>query len=260
MLAHGSTHAPDGCMSSVRSIAVAQAFVPAFVPEHLPDQPPWLSALAAPESLTTSTALGNVWGDLVRGRLRPVREAITHDSVCLVGQVIARPHGLTTDDAMLVVNVLCGEPRKAVASELGIAVSTATGRFLRALAKLELGDRNVPLPIVLAAQSWAGMARIPSARVAWFDHEGSSCVAVSVPRPATAHLTSLTRGEQEVAQWLIEGLTRYEIADRRATSVHTVAGQFHSIFNALRVTGRYELIRRAVALRCFHELRVADGP
>lgn len=255
-------------MSSVRHIAVAKAYEPAFVPEPVPDQvpglvpdpPPWLSALALPESLTTSTALGNVWIDLVRGRLRPVREAITHDAVCLIAQRIGRPQGLTNDDALLVVNVLCGEPRKAVASELGIAISTATGRFLRALAKLELGDRNVPLPLVLAAQSWAGMARIPSVRVACFEQEGCPCVVVSVPRPATAHLSSLTRGEQEVAQWLIEGLTRYEIADRRETSVHTVAGQFHSIFNALRVTGRYELIRRAVGLRCFHELRVADGP
>jgi len=158
-----------------------------------------------------------------------------------------------------VASVLCGEARKVLASDLGIAISTATGRFLRGLAKLELADRNVPLPLVLAAQSRAGVARIPSAKAALFDYEGCRCAAVCVPRPATRQLTALTHGEQEVAQWLIEGLTRYEIAERRETSAYTVARQFHSIFAALRVTGRYALIRRAVELHCFHELRVAEA-
>jgi DNA-binding NarL/FixJ family response regulator len=62
-----------------------------------------------------------------------------------------------------------------------------------------------------------------------------------------------------VERWMIEGLTRYEIADRRETSVYTVSRQFHSIYSAFRVTGRYALIRRAVELGCFHELRVADA-
>ncbi|HXN32999.1 MAG TPA: helix-turn-helix domain-containing protein, partial [Polyangiaceae bacterium] len=177
--------------------------------------------------------------------------------VYLVAQVIARPSGLSPEDASLVASVLCGEARKVLACDLGIAISTATGRFLRALAKLEIAERNVPLPLVLAAQSCAGVARIPSARAASFDYEGCCCVAVCVPRPATTQLTGLTRSEQEVAQWLIEGLTRYEIAERRATSAYTVARQFHSIFATLRVTGRYALIRRAVELHCFHELRVA---
>jgi len=70
----------------------------------------------------------------------------------------------------------------------------------------------------------------------------------------------LTRGQQEVALWLIEGMTRYEIANLRRTSVHTVARQFHSIYNTLRVTGRYELIRRVVELDCFSEPRGPNPP
>ena len=223
-------------------------------PTDPPDPPDaWRAALDAPESRADPADFGKVWDSVVQGRLRPISEAITKDRVCLVSQVIGGPQGLSPEDASLVENVLCGEPRKALACELRIALSTETGRFLRALAKLELAERNVPLPLVLAAQCRAGAARIRSGRRAAVDYEGRRCLALGVPRPATKHLSPLTPSEQEVAQWLIEGLTRYEIADRRATSVHTVAGQFHSIFATLRVTGRYELIRRAVELGCFDE-------
>jgi DNA-binding NarL/FixJ family response regulator len=223
-----------------------------------PPGPPhaWLAPLAAldaPESRADPADLGKIWDSVVQGRLRPLSEIVTNNRVCLVSQVIGRPEGLSPEDASLVVNVLCGEPRKAIASELSIALSTATGRFLRALTKLELADRNVPLPLVLAAQCRVGGARIRSGRRAAVDYEDNRSLALSVPRPVTRHLVPLTPSEQEIAQWLIEGFTRYEIADRRETSVHTVAGQFHSIFATLHVTGRYELIRRAVELGCFDE-------
>jgi DNA-binding NarL/FixJ family response regulator len=257
-------------MSSVRNIAVAQPYVepcnpppasPPCWPAPLPAAPveePWIASLDAVRD-THPNALANLWEELVLGRIRPLRETTTRDRVCLLAQVIARPSRLNPEDTSLVVSVLCGEARKALASELGIAISTATGRILRALTKLELSDRNLAMPLVLAAQSWAGVSRIPSAKAALVDHEGCPCLAVSVPRPMTIHLTALTRGEQEVAQWLIEGLTRHEIADRRETSMYTVARQFHSVFAALRVTGRYALIRRAVELRCFHQLGVAEA-
>ena len=244
-------------MSSVRNIAAAQVYVEPSDPPLSPscEKAPRTASPGAPESVTGPTEFGNVWGEFVRGHLRPLRAATTRESVCLVARSIGRPRALSPDDASLVVRVLCGEPRKALAFEMGIAVSTATGRFLRAVDSLELGGRSMPLPLVLAAQCWAGEQVIPSARTEWFDHEGVRCVTLSVARPATEHLSSLTHGQQEVAQWLIEGLTRYQIADLRETSVHTVSRQFHSIYTALRVTGRYELIRRAVALHCCHEGR-----
>ncbi len=257
-------------MSSVRNIAVAQPYVdPAdAAPESSasasrdplpPPLEPWMAGFHAAVLRADTVPFATVWEDLARGRLRTLRETVTRDRVYLVAQVIARPCGLSPEDASLVVNVLCGEARKVLACDLGIAISTATGRFLRALARLELAERNVPLPLVLAAQSCAGVARIPSARAAFFDYDGSRCLAACVPRPATTQLIALTPSEQEVAQWLIEGLTRYEIAERRETSAYTVARQFHSVFAGLRVTGRYALIRRAVELHCFHELRIAEA-
>jgi DNA-binding CsgD family transcriptional regulator len=80
---------------------------------------------------------------------------------------------------------------------------------------------------------------------------------MSVPRPMTDHLTCLTPAEREIARWIIEGQTRSEIADLRRTSPNTVAVQVHSVFSALRVTGRYALIRRAVELKCFADQSMA---
>ncbi|HEV3189132.1 MAG TPA: LuxR C-terminal-related transcriptional regulator, partial [Polyangiaceae bacterium] len=135
--------------------------------------------------------------------------------------------------------------------ELGIATSTASGRCLRALDHLELADCPVPLALVLAAQSWAGIARVPSARTAIFEHRGHLALIVSVPRPVTAHMATLTRAQQEIAQCLIEGDCRKEIARRRETSEHTVARQFSSACARLGIGGRYALIRCAVEQHCF---------
>jgi DNA-binding NarL/FixJ family response regulator len=72
---------------------------------------------------------------------------------------------------------------------------------------------------------------------------------------------ALTRAEQEVAGLFIEGRSRGEIADHRKTSALTVAGQVHSIFSALRVSGRYALIRRAAELGCFGRTSTGEeGP
>jgi DNA-binding CsgD family transcriptional regulator len=64
-------------------------------------------------------------------------------------------------------------------------------------------------------------------------------------------MVGLTPAEREIAQWIIEGCSRFYIAHRRRTSVHTVARQFNAINDALRTTGRYALIRSAVELGCF---------
>jgi DNA-binding CsgD family transcriptional regulator len=109
----------------------------------------------------------------------------------------------------------------------------------------------MPLPLVLAAQSWAGVARVPSARGALFEQRGELALMVSVPKPVTAPMTTLTRAEQEIALRLIEGNCPKEIALLRATSTHTVTHQLSSIFAALRISGRCGLIRYAAELRCF---------
>jgi DNA-binding CsgD family transcriptional regulator len=195
--------------------------------------------------------LASVWEDIVSGHLRPLHEWTTRDSV----HFFARIHtGLAADalcphEASLLRGILCGEPRKALAQEHGIASSTATGRYKRALAKIQLGGCAMPLVVVLAAQTHELSAQIPNVRARCVYHQG--VVSISVPRPMTTTLTALTPAQQQVAQWLIEGGTRETIAKRRTRSVNTVSGQMHAVFHALRVTGRWALVRRARELGCF---------
>jgi DNA-binding NarL/FixJ family response regulator len=253
-------------MSSASQIAVAEEYDPSWnapvlalapagpfegPPPRDPSDPLWRAALSAVEASAPENALGAVWEDLARGRLRPWCQTITRDRVHLIARLNRSRPSLSPDDAAVLVRVLCGEPQKVVASELGIATSTASGRCLRSLDQLELAHLTVPLALVLAAQSWAGIARVPTARTAVFEQRGQLALIVSVPRPVTTHMATLTRAEQEVAQCLIEGDCRKEIARRRATSVHTVARQFSSLFTTLRIGGRYALIRCAAELRCF---------
>jgi len=251
---------------SVSQIAVAEEYAPSWNPPARAlalvgpfdgpaprdeNDPLWRAALSAVNATTPEDALAAVWDDLTRGRLRPWCHTIARDQIHLIARLDRSRSSLSADDAAVLVRVLCGEPQKVIASELGIATSTASGRCLRSLDELDLAHRTVPLALVLAAQSWAGIARVPAARTALFEQRGQLALIISVPRPAIAHMATLTRAEQEVAQSLIEGDCRKEIARRRERSVHTVARQFSSVFTRLRVGGRYGLIRCAVELRCF---------
>jgi DNA-binding NarL/FixJ family response regulator len=251
-------------MSSVSQLTVAKAYSLAIdsaldepasdTLDELPvlrDETTWQANRDSQPPDVEGTPLANAWQDLVRGRLRVRYQTTTRDSIRLVAHVNCSHPPLCPDDVAVLMRVFGGEPQKVLASDLGIANSTVSGRCVRALDKLGLGRRTVSLPLVLAAQSAAGLVRMPKATSALFEENGSLCLALSVPRPVIQYLATLTRAEQEVAQALIEGSTRSEIALRRTTSMFTVTRQFSAIFSALRVTGRYALIRHAAELRCF---------
>ena len=222
--------------------------------ESLPAQAPdpiWRAAVEAEERATTGCRLDDVWQDHVSGRLRAWWESVGPDRILLVARVAAGQATIGAEDGNILARILCGEQQKLVASELGIAASTVSGRYVRALDKLDLSPSTVPLPIVLAAQAWVGIRPTPTARRGFFESQGRPCMVVSVPRPVTSRMSSLTPAEQDVAKWIIEGCSRFDIARRRKTSVHTVARQFHAIFNTQRGTGRYALVRSAVEHECF---------
>src|SRR5580698_5129315 len=223
---------------------------------HVPEAPDarqaiWQGAVEADERGSVECPLEAIWNDHVHGRLRAWWESVGPDRILLVSRVAGGGSGLGTEDADILARVFAGQQQKVVASDLGIAPSTVSGRYVRALDRLDLTPSVTPVPLVLAAQAALGVAKIPRARTAFFEAQGRVCMVVSVPRPDTARLTNLTTAEQEVAAWLVEGCSRFEIARRRETSVHTVARQFHSIFAVQRVTGRFALVRSAVALGCF---------
>jgi len=213
--------------------------------------PLWPTALEADEHGVPGFPLPRLWDDVVHGRVSTWWESVGAERILLIARVTPRGRGLCPQSASVIARVFCGDPQKVVASDLGIAPSTASGRYVKALEALEVSPRMVPLSLILAAQSAAGLGPIATARSCVFDHQETACLVVSVPRPAMARMTALTTAEQDVAQWIMEGYSRWAIARHRMTSVHTVSRQFHSIFETLKVTGRFALIRRAVELHGF---------
>lgn len=224
-------------------------------PPSPPLHPAWRAALEAEARSPSGFELPSLWRDLVRGRLRIWEESFVSDRIVLLARVSDVGERLSDSDASIVVRVLSGDQQKVVASELGIASSTGSSRYLRALERLDLSRRQVPLALVLAAQSTSDVRPVPPApaRGGFFNHQQNAYVFVSIRSPDTARMTQLTLAEQAVARSIISGHSRFEIARSRETSIHTVARQFHSIFEAMNVTGRFALIRRAVELRAFDE-------
>jgi DNA-binding NarL/FixJ family response regulator len=191
----------------------------------------------------------------VSGRLRVWSETSNLPRIYLVARSQGEPQkescALPPAETAIVTRVFCGDQQKVVATDMGLAPSTVSGRVLRALARLNISVRAVPLPLIVAAQAAAGVVRMPLARSALFEHQGLVFLVLSVPKPRVDGVDSLTPAEQEIAALLIEGHSRCEIANRRGASPHTVARQLHSIFSALSVAGRFGLIRRAIELGCF---------
>lgn len=215
----------------------------------------WSAAVEADAASGAASHVSRAWDDLVDGRLRLWCENTTLARTYLLARLV-EPHerpsrGLNPGEAWMVARVLSGEQQKVLASELGIAPSTVSSRFVRALARIDLGAGPASLPLVVLAQAAASVVQTPHPRCGLFEHQGSSYRVLSVPRPVTGGMSRLTRAEREVARLLVEGCSRLEIARRRGSSVHTVGRQINSVFSALDVPGRYALIRRAIELGCF---------
>jgi DNA-binding CsgD family transcriptional regulator len=165
---------------------------------------------------------------------------------------------LPEGESTALVRVLRGEQQKVVASDLRLSCAAISARCARGLARFGVTSASVPLIVVLAAQSWTGAAETSGWSVA-FEREGHACLLLGAPRLVSGLLPSLTPAEEDVAQLLVDGFSRREVAIRRATSMHTIAGQTHSIFTKLGVSGRYALVRR-VAQSMFRAWRSRWAP
>jgi DNA-binding NarL/FixJ family response regulator len=198
----------------------------------------------------TATGLGDFWQCILDGRFVFYFEGTGPRGRYAVCRVLegARPGDAPTRvETAVLVRVLSGEQQKAIALDLGMAYSTVSKRYTTAWNKLQLGTGLVPLPLVIAAQSWAsGTPPSVAARMAMIHHEGSAFVVLTVPAPNLSAETLLTRAEREVAEALVGGQSRGSIAVRRNTSHQTVACQLRGIFSKLDVRGRCALIRRGL--------------
>jgi hypothetical protein len=170
----------EGEVSSVRiSLRLTDA---AEAPDPPPAPPPITlseAALAAERTAAPGTNLAALWQGLLDGHLVVCAEgasprgryAVVLDTTGVVDQSVP----LKRIETAILVRVLQGEQQKLVASELGIACSTASKWNGEALKKLRLVGRPMPLPLVLAAQAWASGTRPAiDARGASFRHGGRS--------------------------------------------------------------------------------------
>jgi len=218
---------------------------------------PWAAALDALACGERRAAPPSIWSDVVAGNLDSYGEMRTsgYDYALARRSPYTEPRRALTDgERELLRRVFGGDQQKAVAADLAIACSTASKWHTQALKKLRLLDEPVPLPLVIAAQSWTRdpLAVLPAGLDgAEFEDKGCTWYVLVVKRAAIPQGTTLTAAEQEVVRLLVEGKSRLEIADCRATSTQTVACQLRGVFAKLRATGRYALVRRAVELGWF---------
>jgi DNA-binding NarL/FixJ family response regulator len=213
------------------------------------------AAIEAAATALPGDCLRDLWQDVLDSRVVYYREGTGPSGryvLCRVGERLPTLEPLSLNETAVLVRVLDGEQQKAIAAELGIACSTASKGYTQAAKKLHLNAGPIPLPLIIAAQSWASRTTPPvDARRATIVHQGDEFVLVTVPAPNLASETRLTRAERDVAQALVEGQSRWEIAARRSTSTQTVACQFRGIFAKLQVGGRCSLIKRGLAAGWF---------
>jgi DNA-binding NarL/FixJ family response regulator len=209
------------------------------------------AAVAAERSARPGADLAAIWQAIMDRRLTVCGDGATSGGRYLLARANddapLSSHPLSRIETAVLVRVLWGEQQKLVAAELGIACSTASKWYKLALAKLRLTRGPLPLALVIAAQAWAsGQSPPVNARDCRFEHDGERYLLLSVPRPVVTLHTPLTPAECEVARFLVEGESRWDVAARRGTSAQTVACQLRGIFSKCQLAGRYALIRRAV--------------
>jgi DNA-binding NarL/FixJ family response regulator len=214
------------------------------------------AALEATSKAARAAGLGELWQEFIDSRLLLYGEGTGPHGryvLCRVADGVPSLGGpLSRVETAVLVRVLCGEQQKAVAADLAVACSTTSKWYTQALKKLRLNAGPTPLPLIIAAQSWASGKTPPAdARRATIFHDGSEFVVLTVSTPNLAAEQRLTRAEREVAEGLIEGHSRWEIAARRSTSTQTVACQLRGIFSKLQVGGRCSLIKLGLAAGWF---------
>jgi DNA-binding NarL/FixJ family response regulator len=228
------------------------------IPPLRPSEPPLplardiLPEARQADAMAGPADLARIWHDFIGGRLR-VDSTVSDADRHYVFMSIHKTAGEFLNDRETTVlgRVLCGEQQKAVAPELEMACSTASKWYTSALEKLGFRRRPLPLPLVIAAQTRKADRALPvAARCADLFSDDEPRVLLSIPRPAIGR-QSLTCAEEEVAAYLAEGDSRWQIAIKRTKSAQTIACQLRGVYSKLQVRGRYDLVRKGVELGWF---------
>jgi DNA-binding CsgD family transcriptional regulator len=141
--------------------------------------------------------------------------------------------------------VLRGERQKVAALSLALSPATIAQMVGDVAMDMNLEGRFSRLPAALAILAHA--AQHPhwvtlevEGELSW-QQQPQRLVRVSHCQRLLGD--ALATCQRDVASQFLEGATYAQIAERRRTSVRTVANQVSSVFRAFGVTGRFELLR-----------------
>lgn len=171
---------------------------------------------------------------VIRGSLK-LAEVARLGSTCFVTLSRENATALTVRERSVMERLVRGQSQKAIAYELGVALTTVSAHLRVGLDKLGLRrwEQAVLAGAVLERSRRSGI-------------EETSDLFVARAELCAAALGSLTPTERDVALSVVDGGSNQEIARSRGVSQRTVANQIASVFRKLRVHGRLELIRRLV--------------
>jgi len=211
---------------------------------------PCILALAAQDANDRPLpSLARLWDELLSGRCKIV-SAQCEDTHCSLSLVDSEPLSSTTNAMSrarraLVEDAILGQTQKALAIDLGrssATVSTVLHTNLQAMG-LSCQFRCLPLALALLAHAARRQDALLQPSLVC-ERETSS---VTFARPDWTLRARLSGGEYEVARFVLEGKTRAEMALQRRVSQRTIANQLQSVFSKLKVSGRFQLLRVALA-------------
>jgi len=149
------------------------------------------------------------------------------------------PRRLTSAEFATVRAVALGAGAKQAAAELGVEWATARTRLSRALHKLGLrGCSQLP-------GFWHALSGQPSSERL---SNGTELLIFEARCLDDAVAAALTGAERDLLLAVLAGLGTAQIAERRNTSVHTVANQLAILFRKFRASTKGELASRALLL------------
>jgi DNA-binding CsgD family transcriptional regulator len=143
-------------------------------------------------------------------------------------------------------HLLLGGSQKACAQDVGLSTSSVTLLAKRGLHSLGLRCLPSRAPLLLAIL--VCLSREPFAgsrvRVSELERGGVRYLEVWFPSATAVLAETLSDAECAVARLVLQGKPYVEIAERRQTSVRTVANQVAATFRRLNISGRGELLAR----------------
>jgi DNA-binding CsgD family transcriptional regulator len=185
-----------------------------------------------------------IWSDLTEGRARV--SAWTSNEACTVMRIErlgVRAEALDSRSLQVLERLLLGVSQKVCAAEFGLSTSSVTTIARRSLTTLGIQCLPSRVPLLVVVLAWAASVReqfpMPIVSVS---NSGELMMPNACLLPSTVFASALSRAELIVAALLAQGYSYAEIAQRRGTSVRTVANQIGTVFHRMGVSGRVQLL------------------